>query len=250
MKSWRAISLGMILLFQTTSRSEVLARDGPPEIEQRNYVVLLHGLGRTRWSMKGLERALAAEGYRVINVSYPSTRFCIEDVAGHCLGDLLQQRASDPTAKIHFVTHSLGGIVLRQYLHEHKLENLGRVVMLAPPNQGSELADRFHHSIVHRFLTGPAGLELGTGPCSLPNRLGRAAFEVGIIAGDRSVNPWFSTWIPGPDDGKVSVRRARLEGMKDFLVVHHSHTWMMWRRDVVGQVARFLRRGSFEQKPY
>jgi len=81
------------------------------------------------------------------------------------------------------------------------------------------------------LLTGPAGQQLGIGPSSLPNRLGPATFEVGIVAGDRSLNPCFSYWIPGPDDGKVSVRSTTLEGMQDFLLIHRSHTWMMWRKD-------------------
>ena len=111
--------------------------------------------------MKGLEWALSRHGYRVINVSYPSTRLSIEELADDCLTVLLQERASDRTVKIHFVTHSLGGIVLRQYLSENQLENLGRVVMLAPPNRGSELADRLQHNYFYRFFTGPAGQQLG-----------------------------------------------------------------------------------------
>src|SRR6185295_16595733 len=139
---------------------------------------------------------------RVINVSYPSTRLSIQAIADQWLANLIPKATSDRTVKIHFVTHSLGGIVLRQYMLTHPVKNLGRVVMLAPPNQGSELADRFQHNFLYKFFTGPAGQELGTDPVSVPNRLGPAAFEVGIIAGDSSLNPVLSAWIPGPDDGK------------------------------------------------
>jgi pimeloyl-ACP methyl ester carboxylesterase len=182
-------------------------------------------------------------------VSYPSTRLSIQAAADEWLANLIPNATSDRTVKIHFVTHSLGGIVLRQYLLTHQLENLGRVVMLAPPNEGSELADRFRHNRLYKLLTGPAGHELGTDRGSVPNRLGPAAFELGIIAGDRSLNPVSSAWIPGPDDGKVAVRSTPLEGMKDFLLVHHSHTWMMWRTDVAASVARFLKCGYFEDQP-
>jgi pimeloyl-ACP methyl ester carboxylesterase len=209
-------------------------------------VVLVHGLGRTALSMKGLDWALTKEGYRVINASYPSTRLSVQDAADDWLVGLLQEQAFDRATKIHFVTHSLGGIILRHYLAEHPIENLGRVVMLAPPNRGSELVDQLRHKPLYKFLTGPAGQQLGTEPSSLPNRLGPATFELGIIAGDRSLNPRFSAWILGPDDGKVSVRSTRLHGMQDFLIVHHSHTWMMWRSAVTGAVVRFLKCGSFQ----
>jgi triacylglycerol lipase len=242
-KRWRTVLLGLLLCARSSS---ALARDGLSQNHRGDYVVLLHGLGRTAWSMKPLQWALARQGYHVVNVAYSSTRVSIEEAAGDWLARLLGVRATDRTVKIHFVTHSLGGIVLRQYLLQHQIENLGRVVMLAPPNSGSELVDRLRHNPLYKHLTGPAGQELGTERGSLPNRLGPVDFEVGIIAGDRSLNPFFSTWIPGPDDGKVSVQRTQVEAMKDFLVVHHSHTWMMWRRSVLCSVSRFLSQGSFQ----
>ena len=244
-KHWRVIPVGLVLFAESACRNLALAGDKLSSSQHGDYVVLVHGLGRSSWSMKGLEWALARQGYRVINVSYPSTRLSIEDVAADWLTGLLQERTSDRAVKIHFVTHSLGGIVLRQYLSENEVENLGRVVMLAPPNRGSELADRLQHNYFYRFFTGPAGQQLGTGVSSLPNRLGPATFDLGVVAGDRSLNPCFSYWIPGPDDGKVSVRSTTLEGMQDFLLVHHSHTWMMWRRDVAAAVIRFLSGGCF-----
>jgi alpha-beta hydrolase superfamily lysophospholipase len=235
----------MILFSLSVWRSAALSPNGVSAKQPGDYVVLLHGLGRTAWSMKGLEWDLRKEGYKVINVSYPSTRLSIQDASDACLAGLLQERTSDRSVKIHFVTHSLGGIVLRQYLKEHQVENLGRVVMMAPPNRGSELADKLRNNYLYQILTGLAGQQLGTELSSLPNQLGPAAFDLGIIAGDRSLNPWFSAWIPGPDDGKVSVQSTPLDGMKDFRIVFHSHTWMMWRRDVTALVKRFLQSGNF-----
>jgi pimeloyl-ACP methyl ester carboxylesterase len=213
----------------------------------KDYVVLLHGLGRTPLSMKRLEWTLEKENYRVINAGYPSTLVSVEDAAEQWLGAVLRERTTDRTVKIHFVTHSLGGIVLRQYLSSHQIPNLGRVVMLAPPNHGSELADRLKNNCLYRFATGAAGQQLGTSDSSVPNRLGPANFELGVIAGDRSLNPVFSAWIPGPDDGKVSVRSTGLAGMRDFLVVHHSHTWMAWSSEVNEAVRQFLRSGCFAE---
>jgi triacylglycerol lipase len=209
-----------------------------------DYVILLHGLGRTSLSMKRIEWTLQKQNYRVINVAYPSTRVSIQEAADVWLDKVLKTRVTDPTAKIHFVCHSLGGIVLRQYLTNHEIRNLGRVVMLAPPNHGSELADRLRNNCLYRLATGPAGQQLGTSEASVPNQLGPVDFKLGVIAGDRSLNPLFSFWIPGPDDGKVSVRSARMPGA-EFLLVHHSHTWMAWSGKVNEAISQFLRVGNF-----
>ena len=192
--------------------------------------------------MKRLEWTLRRENYRVINLAYPSTRISVQNAADHWLDNILKTQITDSTVKIHFVAHSLGGIVLRQYLTNRQIENLGRVVMLAPPNQGSELADRLRNNCLYQLATGPAGQQLGTGDSSLPKQLAPPDFDLGVIAGDRSLNPLFSKWIPGPDDGKVSVRSAQIPGMRDFLLVHRTHTWMAWSREVdLGGFRSFLR---------
>jgi triacylglycerol lipase len=213
------------------------------EASQRECVVLLHGLGRTPLSMKRLEWSLERGNFRVINFAYPSTRRSIEESAARLEVALAPVRRE--AVRIHFVTHSLGGLIVRQYLSGHRMNNLGRVVMLAPPNQGSELADRLRKNPIYRWITGPSGQQVGTDVDALPKRLGPADFELGIIAGDRSLNPVFSSWIPGLDDGKVSVDSARLEGSRDFRVVHCSHTWMAWSGGVVSAVGRFLQCGQF-----
>ena len=198
--------------------------------------------------MKRLEWALVNRGYRVVNVSYPSTRFAVEQLAEKHLLPALQEIQKSSPGRVHFVTHSLGGILLRQYLSTHALTNLGRVVMLGPPNRGSEVCDALQRWSCYRLFVGPSGQQLGTGERDLPRALGPARFEAGIIAGDRSFNPLFSRLLPGPDDGKVSVASARLEGMTDFLVVHHSHTWLPWRKAVIVQVVGFLETGRFARR--
>lgn len=237
----RLILAAMMLTLYETETNAASMNPTPA----KDYVILLHGLGRTPLSMKRLEWTLRRENYRVINLAYPSTRISVEDAADHWLGDVLRKQTTDKTVKIHFVAHSLGGIILRQYLSDHQIENLGRVVMLAPPNQGSELADRLRNNCLYRLATGPAGQELGTGDMSLPQKLAPPNFELGVIAGDRSLNPLFSAWIPGPDDGKVSVLSTQIPGMQDFLLVHRTHTWLAWSREVSGAVSQFLETGSF-----
>lgn len=209
----------------------------------RDTVVLLHGLGRTAWSLKRLEWSLRDAGYHVVNLNYPSQELPIERLAEEKLAPLLRTLWLEPGTKVHFVTHSMGGIVLRCYLQKHSLSQLGRIVMIAPPNAGSEVTDHLLKTWAYRTVNGPAGQQLGTD--GLPTRLGPAPGETGVIAGTYSFNPLFSSWMPGPNDGKVSVASAQLEGMTDFLTVPYSHTWLMWRAPVIQQIIGFLRTGRF-----
>lgn len=220
-----------------------LALPPNPECAQE-VVVLLHGLGRTSLSMKRLEWALTRAGFHVVNVSYPSRKFKIEQLSENHLQNAIAA-IPNSTRKVHFVTHSMGGIILRQYLSRHSITNLGSVVMLATPNQGSELVDYFKRTGLGRWILGPAGCQLGTTQTDLPKQLGAVDFDAGVIAGNRSFNPWFSQILPGADDGKVSVESTKVTGMKEFLVVQNSHTWMMWREETIGKITNFLQTGSF-----
>jgi triacylglycerol lipase len=210
-----------------------------------DYVVLLHGMGRTTLSMKRLEWYMKAHGYGVINVPYPSRFRTVEQLSEDYLRPLLERKISDHSAKVHFVTHSLGGIIVRQYLSNHVLENPGRVVMLAPPNHGSEIIDCLKANPITRQFLGTTSRELGTGPDELPARLGPVHFECGVIAGDRSLNPLLSCLLPVPNDGKVTVESAKVTGMRDFLVLKMTHTWMMWREKTLRQTLCFLQSGQF-----
>ncbi|HUE36258.1 MAG TPA: hypothetical protein VMO20_02615 [Candidatus Acidoferrum sp.] len=217
-----------------------------PAFSAPEEVILLHGLCRTSHSMAKMERALTQAGFKTRNVDYPSRTASIQTLADDAIGKAVGDCQRDGAAKIDFVTHSLGGILVRSYLARHTIPNLGRVVMLAPPNQGSEVVDKLGWLFLFKWINGPAGNELGTDKNSTPNKLGPANFQVGIIAGDRSIN-WINSlfFIPGPDDGKVSVERARLAGMSDFRVIHTAHPFIMRNSEVIRQTIRFLRTGKF-----
>lgn len=240
----------ILLVLMLTRFSGGLGFAEPPAVAASSsgngdYVVLMHGLIRSATAMKRIEWAFEEKGYRVINVNYPSSKLSIEDAARLTLARIVETEAWDPTVRIHFVTHSQGGIILRAYLANHPPPNLGRVVMIAPPNHGSELVDKFKGFPFFKFFTGPAGQELGTDADSTPQKLPPASFELGVIAGDRTLNPFYSMFLPGPDDGKVSVASTRLEGMGDFVVVHSSHTYLPWRRRVVDECVHFVTEGRF-----
>lgn len=209
-------------------------------------VVLLHGMGRSYRSMAPMAEHLKAAGYPVENIDYPSTRKQLDPIVAKYLQPAIQRCGSHGGA-VHLVTHSLGGILVRLYLQKHRLPANSRVVMLSPPNQGSEVADFMKDFSIYRWVTGPAGQQLGTAADSLPNTLGPVPqpLQVGVITGDRSLNPIFSSMLPGDDDGKVSVERAKLAGMADFLVVPANHTFIMSHPQVLKQTVHFLKKGRF-----
>ncbi|MEJ2256639.1 MAG: alpha/beta fold hydrolase [Woeseiaceae bacterium] len=209
-------------------------------------VVLLHGLARTASSMNRMERELVAAGYATANIDYPSREHTVEDLAEIAVPAGLDAcRAVAGVETIHFVTHSLGGILVRQYLSEHDIAELGRVVMLGPPNQGSAAVDELQDVPGFDWLNGPAGGQLGKGPDSVPLRLGPADFELGVIAGNRTIDPITSAVLDNPDDGRVSVEDTKLEGMADFVVVEHSHAFMMRMDRPIELTKTFLEKGRF-----
>ena len=209
-------------------------------------VVLLHGLARTSMSMNKMQRELEKAGYVTANIDYPSRDFGVEELAEIAVSKGLDAcRERGGVTRIHFVTHSLGGILVRQYLSDHEIENLGRVVMLGPPNQGSAAVDRLADVPGFDWLNGPAGRQLGKGEESVPLRLGPADFELGVIAGNRTIDPITSAVLDDPDDGRVSIADTRLEGMADFVVVEHSHAFMMRMRRTIQLTKLFLESGSF-----
>ena len=196
--------------------------------------------------MRPIERMLESEGYAVINERYPSRHRTIEELADLAIGTALA--SCGDAAKVHFVTHSLGGILVRAFLERSRIENLGRVVMLAPPNQGSEVVDALRDVPGFATFNGPAGQELGTDPGSVPSRLGPVDFELGVVAGTRSVNLLLSLLLPNPDDGKVSVESARVAGMRDFVTVPSSHPFIMRSKLVHAHVRSFLATGTFGEQ--
>ncbi|HEB89963.1 MAG TPA: alpha/beta hydrolase [Deltaproteobacteria bacterium] len=206
-------------------------------------VVLLHGLGRSARNMLILEWRLEARGYRVCNLDYDSRAASIGRAADQVWASL--RACAGPEATIDFVTHSLGGLVLRALLERHEIPGAHRVVMLAPPNGGSEIVDRLRAFPLAASALGPLGSRLGTGEKDLPRTLSAPGIPFGVIAGSRWINPAGPLWLPGPHDGTVSVTSTRLEGMSDHLVLPHTHSFIMNAAEVADQIDAFLRRGRF-----
>ncbi len=199
----------------------------------REKVLMLHGMGRTRFSMFRAARRLEALGWKTRLVGYPSLTRPIERLAEHVAGQI-----EGETGRLHFVTHSLGGLVLRRLLHDRRPADLGRAVMLAPPNRGSRLARRF--SGFGRVV--PAMRQLALPETELERLLGPIDFELLVVAGTRAVGPlrWLARTA---SDGVVAVDETFAGGHQDPFVVARGHTFIMDSPEVLEKVDRFLRTG-------
>ncbi|MFZ5863985.1 MAG: lipase family alpha/beta hydrolase [Nitrospirota bacterium] len=207
-------------------------------------VVLLHGLMTTTWHMKRIERSLTRQGYAVENWEYDSRHGMIEDYA-RALHDVVRALPSDQP--LHFVGFSLGSLIIRYYLGHYEVPSLGRVVMIGPPNHGSELADVVFPSAWFRALAGSdVTAQLRASNREFFDALDIPSVPVGIIAGGRGDTVGFSDALPGDDDGRVSVESARLDGAEDFIVLPHRHVMLLVANDTLHQVLRFITSGHFD----
>ena len=226
-----------LLFFSSTVKASELKNDG-------DYVIILHGITRSNKHMQKLATYLQKDGFDVINLSYPSTTHKIEDLT-EIINKEISQRTPEKK-RIHFIGYSMGGLMVRALIHKYNYKNLGKVVQLAPPNQGSELADFVKNFWPYKKIFGPAGQQLITDQSAVKHIFGEVNYELGIIAGNATIDPISSAIIPGENDGKVAVERTKLEGMKDHIVVSASHTFFPFNKEVQKQTLYFLKNSNFK----
>jgi pimeloyl-ACP methyl ester carboxylesterase len=239
----KKICLSLIIVFS-------LFMSASANSKEPQTVILLHGIGHTKWNMYFVEHALKKEGYETLNISYPSLSKGID-----ALSDFIHERLEmaeiwDKNHKINFVTHSMGGIVTSHYLNKYEdsieKEYVGRVVMIAPPNKGSEIADLLKDFTPYKKLFGPAGQELTTS--HREKNIKKPYYEVGVIAGTRGW-PYMlgNVSIKGAHDGRVALERTKMEGMRDHVALPATHSFIAWKPSVHQQIIRFLENGSFKR---
>lgn len=209
-------------------------------------VVVLHGIFRTNRSMSGLSKFLEKSGFIVLNLDYPSTKYSIENLAD-IIAPQIQKFAEKTSGKLHFVGYSMGGLLIRAYLKNHQPNNLGKIVMLGTPNKGSEVADFLQNFWLYKKLYGPAGQQLITNQTVFEKIFNSLeGLEVGIIAGNKPIDPISSRIIGKPNDGKVSIESTSIKDVKDKVLVPCSHTFFPSNRKVWLQVLSFLQTGLFK----
>jgi pimeloyl-ACP methyl ester carboxylesterase len=239
------VSFLFLILICVLSSEQAYANTDQQESHNKEVVVLLHGIARTNKSMGSIQTVLEKRDYDVLSITYPSREKDIKAIAEHIHKTALTEAFWNKYEKVHFVTHSMGGLVARVYLDKHRYENLGRVIMLAPPNKGSEVADLIHDIPLYDWYYGPAGDQLTTEVQESNQAL--PYYELGIIAG-KTEWPYFvaAFIVPGKSDGRVSVERTKLDGMKDHITLPATHTFIMDKPNVHSQILEFLENGLFK----
>lgn len=218
------------------------------QVNKSDYVVMLHGIVRTSKSMNQFARYFENRGYHVVNINYPSTKHTVEELAEQVFQEITE-KCVDKNKKINFVAYSMGSLITRYILANKKLENLGRVVFVAPPSSGSELADFLKDNFLYKKIYGISGQQLGTDENSVARKLPPVNdYEVGVIAGDLPANPLFWKILPGANDGTVAVERTKIEGMKDHITVKASHTFIINSGNTMEQAVFFLENGRFSKE--
>tara|TARA_B100001989_G_scaffold252975_1_gene237295 strand:+ start:3080 stop:3751 length:672 start_codon:yes stop_codon:yes gene_type:complete len=216
--------------------------------EKKNEsVVLLHGILRSRIDMFPITKYLENKGYDTLNILYPSREQSLEDLTNFVHDKMQNCDHCQSNKTLHFVTHSMGSLIARYYITIHKPENLGKVVMLGPPNTGSEFADWLSDTKIiaplFKHIYGPAGGQLRTDYAHIDKEIN---YPLGVIAGNVSVNPLAPWVLPGEHDGIVPVERTKIEGMADHIVVQATHSFMMFNPSVMEQIYHFLQNSKFK----
>ncbi len=206
--------------------------------------IVIHGIVRSSKSMSKIRARLEKDGYTVVSFDYPSTRVPITESAEY-LHKVIE--SLEGIEQIDFVVHSMGGLVVRAYLHKHHDKRIGRMVMMGVPNLGAEMADKFQKNLIFRAVLGPAGQQLVTDADGLIATLPVPDFEFGVIAGSRGTESGYNPLIPGDDDGTVRLESTRLAGAADFITVRSLHSMMMRNAEAIECSARFLKEGHFRE---
>ena len=212
--------------------------------ENDQLVILLHGIMKSSKKMKGLAEFLRKNQFDVCNISYPSTKFPLEELVD-IIHDEISQASALSYNNISFVGFSMGGLLTRAYLNKYKPDNLGNVVFIGTPNNGSEVADFFKNYKLYKMLCGPAGQQLVTDQEEFKKILGMPDYDFGVVAGNFTVNLLLSRIINKPNDGKVSVESTKLQGMSDHIVLRTSHPFMIRNKKIWQYALNFLNHTKF-----
>ena len=212
----------------------------------KESVIVIHGFARRAQSMEPLVHKVHQAGYEVRNVGYASISQSVDEIKTEVFSKFDQYISKNPEKKIHFVGHSLGGLLVRAYLDQKKLKNLGSVVLMGTPNKGTSLVNEHEDKWYFAWL-GPVIAELGVDNSQFLKTLKAPYYTVGVIAGSKPYSRWSSETLKGQNDGLVAVESTKLEGMSDFIVIDVNHSRMKRDPKVIEQVIYFLKNSEFKK---
>lgn len=209
-------------------------------------VIVLHGIAKTNRITYLLSKRIANAGFDVYNITYPSTKFTIQELADF-LNNKINELSINKKKRVNIVGHSMGGLITRVYINKYKPKNIHRVVMIGTPNHGSELADKLKDWKIYKLKFGTkSGRQLGTDLEGLSEELGKVNYDLGIIAGISKTSPILSLMLPNDDDGIVSVESTKLDGMKEHIIMNFAHTPGIMYKSVADQTINYLKNGKFD----
>lgn len=234
------ITMVFVSIFIGTSCSHM-----PKNEPGKEKVVLVHGYGRSPAAMKAIAEYLEDAGYQVYRLGYSSMTRDIEGVKREVFrkADKFIANTDD---RVHFVGHSLGGLLVRSYLDQRNLSQLGNVVIMGSPNKGTPLVehlkDKWYFS-----LGGPVATSLSSKGSKFLQSLKAPYYRLGVIAGvvDRAGDEGI---IPGQDDGIVPLESALVAGARDTIVLNVSHYMMRSDKRVLQQMLHFIKKVSFDHR--
>ncbi len=242
------ILAALFLSLTGCSNKPLVAADDTFTSNGDECVVLVHGLWRSGFAMRSIANNLETYGFHTISIDYPSTEAEIPELTQQHIPQGIEHCKANGAKQIHFVTHSMGGILVRQYLQSNHLPQGSKVVMLSPPNQGSKLSEKFGESWWYQWAAGPAASSLTQKESGIINQLREVSEPVGIIAAYREWSLWPDSWLPQPNDGTIAVESMRLSEMDDFILMNSGHATMRYQDDIQRQIRHFLVNGYFEDK--
>ncbi len=223
--------------------SDAKRKERPVQSTEDHLILLIHGIGRSTGTFTNMKAAMLQQGHAAVSVSYPSTRRSIEAHAAQ-IARLISNLEN--TKRISFVTHSMGGLVVRKLLARNddwktKI-TVDSIVQIAPPNQGSAIARWLKDNPLYKTVSGPAGQELTPEATA---RLPPLKHVFSIIAGGRNTEKGYNPLLPGDDDGTVSVKETYLAGASDFLIIPAIHARLSNDPRTIKATLNFLRLGRF-----
>lgn len=214
------------------------------EMETKEKVILIHGFARNNMSMWKLASSIEKAGYEVERVGYKSLRKNIDEIK-KIVFKQFDKNIDSKYEKVHFVGHSLGGLLIRSYLGNHNVKNLGNVVLIGSPSHGTEAVDYYKDKKWFK-LTGPIAVELGTNGSKFLESLTQPYYNLGVIAGNKEIK-LFEHVLKGQDDGLVRVESTKIKGMSDFIIIKANHAGMRFNKNVAHQTISFLKNGKFKK---